>query len=710
MADDALQMRARVIDEFSAPLKKLRSELGSIKPPADMGRLRDQMGGLSQAATRAGDAVRTGIGAAMTGLGLGAISATGAIAGAVAALKGFGQQTAELRHFSAEVGLSVQRLREMQAVGQRFGIDDNAMLGGLKKFSGELFDLKRRTGQAYEELLKSGPGGAQLVEQLMGAKTPEEAIGKVLGFLERLPNAMQRQRLGELLFGSGLFGRLGEGGPGSLSKLFEEIGKTIGKTTDQGVEAARRFEQEFGRLRETLQGIGIEIGEKLLPVMTEKMREFGQELGKVDWKAFGREAETALRGVGELAKYVVDALKAIALLTRNDFSPLIGEDAYKGKLLGSPLFAGRPEAGTPGYKARLDYLEAKKAELEKRVDGYRRSGDRPGEIGAQSKLEQIVEELRKLRQSAERGATVQQQSFGGAGGGFAGLIHNASLGGGGFSVPRAPVFGGGVGSGGGGGFGVTPRRPGAMSVPRGAPGGGGPIASDGSIPPEGRALLDVIASSESGGKDAYRKMYGGGLFSSFADHPRIRHLIRSGPNAGRTSSAAGRYQFLVGTWDKMAKKLGLTDFSPASQDKAAWQLAAEAYRRNTGGDLAAALKSGDPNVIAGVGRALRGEWTSLPGGIEQGQNSGAFLKRFGAALSRQRTAMEDKGAQGQTPIARLGDDMMRRNFATPKVEGDARVRIELNGFPKGTKVSPEASGMFKQIELDRGRQMAGVDV
>jgi len=160
----------------------------------------------------------------------------------------------------------------------------------------------------------------------------------------------------------------------------------------------------------------------------------------------------------------------------------------------------------------------------------------------------------------------------------------------------------------------------------------------------------------------------------------------------------------------MAKKLGLTDFSPASQDKAAWQLAADAYRRNTGGDLAAALKSGDPNVIAGVGSALRGEWTSLPGGIEQGQNSGAFLKRFGAALSRQRSAMEDKSGSVQTPTARLGDDMMRRNFATPKVEGKASLDIRLHGFPKGTTTTPSVEGMFQDVRLDRGRQMAGTDV
>jgi muramidase (phage lysozyme) len=154
--------------------------------------------------------------------------------------------------------------------------------------------------------------------------------------------------------------------------------------------------------------------------------------------------------------------------------------------------------------------------------------------------------------------------------------------------------------------------------------------------PYQKALLDTIAGTESPG---YNVMYGGGRFSDYSHHPNQAIPIRSGPNAGKTSSAAGRYQFLGSTWDAMAHKLGLTDFSPASQDKAAWALASETYRRKTGGDLAAALQSGDPRVIAGVGHALSGTWTSLPGGIEQGQGANRFVQAFNRYL----------GGAGQRP-------------------------------------------------------------
>lgn len=127
-----------------------------------------------------------------------------------------------------------------------------------------------------------------------------------------------------------------------------------------------------------------------------------------------------------------------------------------------------------------------------------------------------------------------------------------------------------------------------------------PVSGD--IPKEGAALLDAIAGTESGGR--YDILNGGERFTSFADHPR-----RVGK--GGTATAAGRYQFVQGTWDRAARALGLKDFSPASQDKAAWWLAQTDYRAKTGRDLLTDLKSPDANVKASVRRALSSTWEGL---------------------------------------------------------------------------------------------------
>lgn len=147
------------------------------------------------------------------------------------------------------------------------------------------------------------------------------------------------------------------------------------------------------------------------------------------------------------------------------------------------------------------------------------------------------------------------------------------------------------------------------------------------IPASARALLDAIAGGESAG--AYDVIYGGSRFGNFSDHPRQYITIQSGPNAGKKSSAAGKYQFLADTWDEQAAKLGLQDFSPENQDAAAWNLAQETYAAKTGRDLLADIEAGDTSRVAD---ALSGTWTSLPGGIEQGATAGEFASRYGSAL------------------------------------------------------------------------------
>lgn len=119
-----------------------------------------------------------------------------------------------------------------------------------------------------------------------------------------------------------------------------------------------------------------------------------------------------------------------------------------------------------------------------------------------------------------------------------------------------------------------------------------------------QAMLRVIRTGE-GTADAggYRRLVGGGEFASFADHPRT---VKSGTFAnGKTwrSSAAGAYQFIVSTWDETARLMGLTDFSPGSQDLAALgRIAARGALDD--------VMSGRFDVA--IGKLAR-EWASLPG-------------------------------------------------------------------------------------------------
>jgi muramidase (phage lysozyme) len=148
------------------------------------------------------------------------------------------------------------------------------------------------------------------------------------------------------------------------------------------------------------------------------------------------------------------------------------------------------------------------------------------------------------------------------------------------------------------------------------------------IPPEGRALLDAIAAHESI-NDRYDVIFGGRTFTDFSRHPNIRVPIPGRP--GLVSTAAGRYQFLFSTWTHYQQKLNLPDFSPRSQDIAAWDLAQTDYQMRTHSNLLSDLKNGMLNKI---GPALHATWTSLPGGSEQAVSINSFVALYTAKLAK----------------------------------------------------------------------------
>lgn len=110
-------------------------------------------------------------------------------------------------------------------------------------------------------------------------------------------------------------------------------------------------------------------------------------------------------------------------------------------------------------------------------------------------------------------------------------------------------------------------------------------------------LLMIQYAEGTYGANAYRTLYGGGIFNDMSRHPN--RVIRKG---GISSSAAGAYQFLYSTWIALQRKLNLPDFSPMSQDQAAIELI-----RQKG-----ALADIEAGRIATAIYKCRKVWASLP--------------------------------------------------------------------------------------------------
>jgi hypothetical protein len=111
-------------------------------------------------------------------------------------------------------------------------------------------------------------------------------------------------------------------------------------------------------------------------------------------------------------------------------------------------------------------------------------------------------------------------------------------------------------------------------------------------------LLETIQQFQPGGDGAYETPE-----TDYTAHP---------------GGTAGRYEMTAEAWEEARLTLGLPDFSPASQDRAAWWLAEQTYEDATGRNLQADLASGDPTRIENVRQTLieYGDGFAMPGMAE----------------------------------------------------------------------------------------------
>lgn len=164
---------------------------------------------------------------------------------------------------------------------------------------------------------------------------------------------------------------------------------------------------------------------------------------------------------------------------------------------------------------------------------------------------------------------------------------------------------------------------------------------------EAQLRAQILARISSGEAERYNELYGGGSFDSYAQHPDVAIPLGNGTH----TTAAGRYQFLSSTWADEAKRLGLSDFSPASQDAAAWDLADRTYRQQTGRSILDDQANGTVDW-----HALSGQWTSLRGkGVPSTGGEPSAVDGPGALAN----APSLQSADGVGSDERTGTDQMK---------------------------------------------------
>lgn len=184
--------------------------------------------------------------------------------------------------------------------------------------------------------------------------------------------------------------------------------------------------------------------------------------------------------------------------------------------------------------------------------------------------------------------------------------------------------------------------------------------------PNVRKFLDLISYTEGTQGNGYRTAFGGGKLNSLNDHPRYLKTFKQTDGTLNKTSAAGRYQFLKGTWDNVARQYGLKDFSPHSQDLGAVALL-------FGRDAIPALLKGDFQTAV---RKTGAEWASLPtSNYKQNKRSWDNVNKFlGGKIGN--VSNGDNYQQQQAPDPRLSMSAPQL-LATLRKSKDKRTDLQI---------------------------------
>jgi uncharacterized membrane protein YgcG len=672
MADqeEAVKIVIEIVDKFSKPLNALRKELEGLGSKGGEGATKTAKGfeGLRQSIHGVASSVTGLLMPSLKTLGLGFAGVAGTLATFVAGLKSLGGSINELTRLSTETKVSIDKMRELEAVGRRVGITSEQMRAGFRGFAEEMDKVRKGVGgpdSLATWLGRAGIGWAY--NQLKGIKDVNKQLDYVLELVDKISNPRDKRRVLERLQ---LPPNLAQIPRAERERAIEEYRKTVGPLDKATKDSAQRFDEAMTNMALAW--------EKFINQLAKKggLDDFTKLLNLVSGSA-SKAADEVHKAAVDFKSIVAD-LEKIRKMLQDLPNPI--ED-WKKK----------------GWRGFLPHFTTPNESVEKRFwqpqslpGGGGDSKEETVKLIKTGTSEGVVDAFKKMALSESADSTAGGGStFGGA------------------SVIRASLPGGGGGGGGGGQRGPGAHRAGPggggnQSEP--APPGGGPGSAD------KRAVAGTVVDELR--RAGLPESAIAGILKNIQDesgfNPNLRHPDQP-KFGGEAHFAHGLFQEGGHEWNNYAKWLkenhpGASWQDPRLQTKflterlrtgypALWKKLRES---RSGPDSAVDflreyLKPALPHQRSRADRYRRG----VPGvDAYTGPGGGAAVP-----LPRPKPPEAD---QPEVPRDQFRYAAKQSNQAT-RVEGDASVRIDLAGF-QNSKLSPVPGigGMFSDVTVHGG--------
>lgn len=649
MSDDALRMRAEVGDGFTGPLAKFRNDLRSLsnvtRSIAD-GMSKDWKG-VNKEFAGADSSIKRGLLPTLRGVGAVSLGVSAAIGGVAIGMRNFAAGGRDLKFAADQLGISMRKLRELHNLGDVFDISGGQMDTALKTLQDHLNQLVRNWGAAYNEL--RGKNLGWIADDLTKA-AKEGGVGaafeKLLEDIKKIPDPVYQRQIARLLLGGEEFVPMAR----DLSEKIKKMAKDNSIIPPDFDKQSERYIENLKKIEQQLDVMKVQVGSPLLGFLSQMLEDIQSEV-----RAWSK---------------IIDQVK---------------DKDWKG------LMAPDPAQQKRKLQNQLSGAQQRLKGLDEGISDAQRNGT-AGTGYAELQRRKLLEEIEKLRKAVEdsnkNGGFLQKQSL--MGGGFGGArIMNASLGGGGFGGGSIGGFrgGGGSNSGGGGNSGVSGGAPSGGPLPD-VPGGvidRSRFARELEQNPGLREKIMGIAAGENMNPRANisvletmmnRAAMAGTTLAAQAKLHASSGVNEGGYYAGYNPGALRNPKTRAMIENSLKAVLGGSNVSNYATD-------------NSSGSLAAREKAtGKFNLQSEYG----GESFFSPG---TGGGRGGPRSRSAYEAWRNRIA-----AEAAIPMPRA---------APSEIRGSARLDINLNGLPSGSQVRSGFDGMFREMNISRGRPMQTAD-
>jgi hypothetical protein len=261
-AAGTLAVNLTAVDRLSAPLAKINT--GVLRLAGGVGRLTGALrggAGLDRLAAAARSAAQT-----LTAIvpPLTALTAAGTVAGVFRLASGFAEAGARAGRLAYRLQTTASQLTALQNAARLAGSSADDLTQGLEGLGDAVIDAvggRDDTAVQYFRLL-----GIQMRDAAGNARTATDVLPEVADGISRIADPrLQARVMAALRLPAGLLPFLRRGAEGI--REWEEEARRTGTITDEGSEAARRFEEAQTKLRLAGEGLVTLFAERLAPVL-----------------------------------------------------------------------------------------------------------------------------------------------------------------------------------------------------------------------------------------------------------------------------------------------------------------------------------------------------------------------------------------------------------------------------------------------------------